>query len=63
MSKVAAVERLILAAGFDPVKVGGLEDVARIEMPGGDLHQGGGLKGALLDADQARAAVAAATVA
>jgi predicted dinucleotide-binding enzyme len=60
---VGAVERLILAAGFDPVQVGGLKDVARIEMPGGDLHQGGGLKGALLDADQARAAVAAATVA
>ena len=60
---VGAVERLILAAGFDPVQVGGLNDVARIEMPGGDLHQGGGLKGALLDADQARAAVAAATVA
>ena len=60
---VAAVERLILAAGFDPVQVGGLNDVARIEMPGGDLHQGGGLKGALLDADQARAAAAAATVA
>ena len=29
-------------------------------MPGGDLHQGGGLGGKLLDADQARAAVAAA---
>jgi 8-hydroxy-5-deazaflavin:NADPH oxidoreductase len=60
---VAAVERLILVAGFDPVQVGGLNDVARIEMPSGDLHQGGGLMGALLDADQARVAVAAATVA
>jgi predicted dinucleotide-binding enzyme len=53
------VERLISAAGFDPIKAGGLEDVARVETPDGDLSQGGGLKGALLDADQARAAVAA----
>jgi 8-hydroxy-5-deazaflavin:NADPH oxidoreductase len=53
---VGTVERLISAAGFDPVQVGGLKDVARIEMPGGDIHQGGGLKGTLLDADQARAA-------
>jgi predicted dinucleotide-binding enzyme len=56
----AAIERLITACGFDPVKAGGVNEVVRIEMPGGDLHQGGGLGGKLLDADQARAAVAAA---
>ena len=56
----AAIERLITVAGFDPVKVGGVKDAGRIEMPGGDLHQGGGLDGRLLDADQADAAVAAA---
>jgi hypothetical protein len=28
-------------------------------VPGGDLHQGGGLKGQLVDLDQARGAVAA----
>jgi 8-hydroxy-5-deazaflavin:NADPH oxidoreductase len=59
----ATTERLIAAAGFDPVRAGGLKDVARIEMPGGDLSQGGGLKGALLDADQARAAVTVAAIA
>jgi 8-hydroxy-5-deazaflavin:NADPH oxidoreductase len=55
----ASAERLITASGFDPVKVGGVDEAVRIEMPGGDLHQGGGLEGKLLDADQARAAVAA----
>jgi 8-hydroxy-5-deazaflavin:NADPH oxidoreductase len=54
------IERLITASGFDPVKVGGVNQAVRIEMPGGDLHQGGGLEGRLLDADEARAAVAAA---
>ena len=53
------VERLIGAAGFDPLKVGGLADAVRIEMPGGDLHQAS-LDGALLDLDEARAAVATA---
>ena len=52
------VERLIRAAGFDPLKAGGVADAGRIEMPGGDLHQFG-LNGALLDLDEARAAVAA----
>jgi 8-hydroxy-5-deazaflavin:NADPH oxidoreductase len=52
------VERLIRAAGFDPLKVGGVADAGRLEMPGGDLHQFG-LSGALLDLNQARAAVAA----
>ena len=54
----AAIERLISAAGFDPLKVGGVGDAGRIEVPGGDLHQNGGLNEQLLDLDQARAAVA-----
>jgi predicted dinucleotide-binding enzyme len=41
----AAADSLITAAGFEPVKAGGVEDAARIEVPGGDLHQNGGLKG------------------
>jgi predicted dinucleotide-binding enzyme len=59
----SAVERLILAAGFDPIKAGDLTEVARLDMPDGDLSQGGGLKGTLLVADQARAAVAAPAIA
>jgi len=55
----AAIERLIGSAGFDPLKVGGVAAAGRIEVPGGDLHQGAGLNGQLLDLDQARAAVAA----
>jgi 8-hydroxy-5-deazaflavin:NADPH oxidoreductase len=51
------VERLISSAGFDPLKAGGVADAGRIEMPGGDLHQAG-LNGAVLDLDEARAAVA-----
>jgi predicted dinucleotide-binding enzyme len=51
------VERLIRAAGFDPLKAGGVADAGRIEMPGGDLHQAG-LNGAILDLDEAGAAVA-----
>jgi predicted dinucleotide-binding enzyme len=58
----SAVERLISAASFEPIKAGGLMDVARLEMPDGDFSQGGGLKGALLDSDQARAPVAALAV-
>ena len=54
----ATAERLIRVAGFDPLKVGGVADAIRIEMPGGDLHQAG-LNGAVLDLDQARAALAA----
>jgi predicted dinucleotide-binding enzyme len=54
----AAIERLITAAGFDPVKAGGVNEIVRIEMPGGDLHEAG--LGKLLDADEARAAVSAA---
>src|SRR5213080_2626815 len=55
----AAIERLISAAGFDPLKMGGVVDAGRIEVPGGDLHQNGGLNGQLLELDQARAAGAA----
>jgi 8-hydroxy-5-deazaflavin:NADPH oxidoreductase len=56
------VERLIRAAGFDPVKAGGLADAGRLEGPGGGLSQGG-LDGELLDLDQARAILAATEVA
>jgi predicted dinucleotide-binding enzyme len=52
------IERLIQAAGFDPLKAGGIADAGRMEMPGGDLHQAG-LNGAILDLDEGRAAVAA----
>ena len=52
----ATIERLVRAAGFDPVKAGGVADAERIEAPGGDLHQFG-LNGELVDLDQARAAV------
>ena len=47
------------AAGFDPVKAGGLGAAIRIEMFG-DLHDYGGLQGRLLDVAEARAAVAGA---
>jgi len=53
------VERLIRAAGFDPVKAGGAADAGRIEAPGGDLHQFS-FNGEILDLEQARAALAAA---
>ena len=36
-----------------------MTDAGRIEVPGGDLHQNGGLNGQLLELDQARAAGAA----
>ncbi|MEZ0070368.1 putative dinucleotide-binding enzyme [Streptacidiphilus sp. MAP12-20] len=52
----ATAERLIRAAGFDPVKAGGLADAGRIEAPGGDLHQFG-FNGEVVTADQARAAI------
>jgi predicted dinucleotide-binding enzyme len=57
----STVERLIRAAGFDPVKAGGFADAGRLEGPGGDLSQAG-LNGDVLDLDQARAAVAATEV-
>jgi predicted dinucleotide-binding enzyme len=55
------VERLIRAAGFDPVKAGGVDAALRIEMPGGDLHQMG-LNGELLDLDRAHEVVATTEV-
>jgi predicted dinucleotide-binding enzyme len=55
----AAVERLISAAGFDPLRAGGVAHAGRIEVPGGELHQNGGLNGRLLDLDEAREALAA----
>jgi hypothetical protein len=48
------IERLVRAAGFDPLKAGGVADAGRIEVPGGDLFQFG-LNGHLVDLDQARA--------
>jgi predicted dinucleotide-binding enzyme len=50
------IERLVRAAGFDPLRAGGVADAGRIEAPGGDLHQFG-LNGELVDLGQARAAV------
>jgi 8-hydroxy-5-deazaflavin:NADPH oxidoreductase len=54
----ADIEVLINAAGFDPERAGGLASAARLEVPGGDLHQNGGLGGKLVDVDEARAAIA-----
>ena len=56
----STAERLITAAGFDPVRAGGVDAALRIEMFG-DLHQYGGLNGQLLDVEQARSAVMAAS--
>ena len=50
----ATIEHLVRAAGFDPLKAGGVADAGRIEVPGGDLFQFG-LNGQLADLDQARA--------
>jgi 8-hydroxy-5-deazaflavin:NADPH oxidoreductase len=55
------VERLIRAAGFDPLKAGGAVDAKRLEAPTGDLHQFA-LNGELVDLNQARAAIAARKV-
>ncbi len=52
------VARLITAAGFDPVKVGGVEQAIRIEV-GGDLAQFGGLNGKLLTVAEAEALIGA----
>jgi 8-hydroxy-5-deazaflavin:NADPH oxidoreductase len=51
------VERLISAAGFDPVKVDGVNQAIRIEMFG-DLHDFGGLNGRMVTAEEARALLA-----
>jgi 8-hydroxy-5-deazaflavin:NADPH oxidoreductase len=55
------IERLIRAAGFEPVKAGGLADAGRIEGPGGDLTQYG-LNREFVDLNEASAAVAAGKV-
>ena len=55
----AAIERLISAAGFDPVKAGGVDAALSIESFSA-LHQFGGLAGKVVDATEARTAVAAA---
>jgi len=44
----AAAQRLIRAAGFEPLKVGGLSDAGRIEGPDGELQ------GRIFDLDEAR---------
>lgn len=46
------VERLIRAAGFEPVRAGGVDASLRIEV-GGDLHAFGGLNGRLIDRTEA----------
>jgi 8-hydroxy-5-deazaflavin:NADPH oxidoreductase len=55
----STAERLISAAGFVPVKAGGLDQAIRIEMFG-DLHDFGGLNGKLLTVEQARVLLAGA---
>jgi 8-hydroxy-5-deazaflavin:NADPH oxidoreductase len=56
----ATIERLIRAAGFEPVNAGDAAAALRMEMPGGDLQLAS--LGRLLDVDEARAAVAAREV-
>ena len=48
----AAAQRLIRAAGFEPLKVGGVSEAGRIEGPDGELQ------GRMLDLDEARATIA-----
>jgi 8-hydroxy-5-deazaflavin:NADPH oxidoreductase len=48
----ATAQRLIRAAGFEPLKVGGVSDAGRIEGPDGELQ------GRIFDLDEARATVA-----
>src|SRR4029077_14213717 len=47
-----AARRLISAAGFEPLKVGGASDAGRIEGPDGELQ------GKVFDLDEARATIA-----
>jgi predicted dinucleotide-binding enzyme len=57
----STLERLITAAGFDPVKAGGVADCGRIESPGGDLTaNGSAFQGQAPTAAQALAAAHAA---
>ncbi|WP_370104946.1 NADPH-dependent F420 reductase [Streptacidiphilus sp. BW17] len=53
----AAVADLITKGGWAPVRAGGVDDTARIEVFG-DLHQFGGLNGRLLSESEARASLA-----
>jgi 8-hydroxy-5-deazaflavin:NADPH oxidoreductase len=53
----STAQRLIAAAGFDPVKAGGLNHAIRIEVFG-DLHDLGGLNGKLLTVAEAKALLA-----
>jgi hypothetical protein len=56
----AVAERLISAAGFDPVRVGGMHDAGRLEAPDGDLYQYGSVfKGQPPTAAETRAAIGA----
>ena len=48
----ATAQRLISAAGFEPLKVGGVSDAGRIEGPDGELQ------GRIFDLDEARATIA-----
>jgi 8-hydroxy-5-deazaflavin:NADPH oxidoreductase len=48
----ATAQRLIRAAGFEPLKVGGVADAGRIEGPDGELQ------GQMLDLDEAQATIA-----
>ena len=48
----ATAKRLIRAAGFEPLKVGGVSEAGRIEGPDGKLQ------GRILDLDEARATIA-----
>jgi len=51
-SAEATAQRLIRAAGFEPLKVGGVSDAGRIEGPDGELQ------GRIFDLDEARATIA-----
>jgi 8-hydroxy-5-deazaflavin:NADPH oxidoreductase len=53
----ATAQRLIKAAGFEPLKVGGVSDAGRIEGPDGELQ------GRIFDLDEARATIATNEVA
>jgi predicted dinucleotide-binding enzyme len=55
----SVAEKLISAAGFDPVKAGGVDASLRIEVLG-DLHDMGGLEGRLVDSGEATTLVGAA---
>jgi predicted dinucleotide-binding enzyme len=48
----ASAQRLIRAAGFEPLKVGGVSDAGRIEGPDGEFQ------GRIFDLDEAQAAIA-----